>query len=246
MANIILTVDGQTIPIEPSKCTYSLKDISASDAGRTEDTAMQKKRLGQAWTIQLEWSGLTHTQITALGRLFNNEYLQINYYDYMEQGYVTSEFYKGDSTSPVYNSTMGLWTNLSFNLIQRKARVFDSTHNRWEAENSYSISTSVTHGTAVGATRISDLATIIITPDTGYSLPTTITVNGVTGTSGTTGATWTYNATTGIISLSNPANQITISVSCVSQELYDYDVEDNTLFIRKAPYVLSDNTLQIT
>lgn len=131
MANIIDKIDNTSLTIQPSKCTFSLKDISASDAGRTEDTQMQKKRLGQAWTIQLEWSGLTNTQMATIGRLFNNEYLQVKYWDYMEGDYNTAEFYKGDSTSPVYNTELALWTSISFNLIQRKGRVFNSSTNKW-------------------------------------------------------------------------------------------------------------------
>lgn len=129
--NVIKTIDGTTLTIQPSKCTFSLKDISASDAGRTEDTQMQKKRLGQAWTIQLEWAGLSTSQMATIGRLFNNEYIQIQYWDYMENGYVTTEFYKGDSTSPVYNSEMDIWSNITFNLIQRKGRVFNPSTNKW-------------------------------------------------------------------------------------------------------------------
>ncbi len=131
MAGVIKTVNGTTLSIEPSKCTYSLKDISTSDSGRTEDTEMQKTRLGQAWTIQLEWAGLTNSQMATIGRLFNDVYLTVEYFDYMVGAYVTTEFYKGDSTSPVYNSTKGLWTNISFDLIQRKGRVFNSTTNTW-------------------------------------------------------------------------------------------------------------------
>lgn len=132
MANIITQINSTNLPVQPSKCTFSLKDISASDAGRTENTQMQKKRLGQAWTIQLQWNGLTNAQMTSIGRLFNNEYINVTYYDYMEGGYVTQEFYKGDSTSPVYNFTLGRWTNISFNLIQRKGMVFNTTKNEWE------------------------------------------------------------------------------------------------------------------
>ena len=129
--NVISTINGTSLTIQPSKCTFSLKDISASDAGRTEDTQMQKKRLGQAWTIQLEWTGLTTSEMATIGRLFNSEYFQVQYWDYMENGYVTTEFYKGDSTSPVYNSQMDIWNNISFNLIQRKGRVFNSSTNKW-------------------------------------------------------------------------------------------------------------------
>lgn len=132
MTSVILTIDGVALPVEPSKCTFSLKDISTSDSGRTEDTEMQKKRIGQTWTINLEWSGLTNTQARDIARMFNPVYLEVEYFDYMVGDAVTDTFYKGDSDAPLYNATLGIWTSLSFNLIQRKGKVFNTTSNTWD------------------------------------------------------------------------------------------------------------------
>ncbi len=88
-----------------------------------------------------------------------------------------------------------------------------------ELESSYSIGATITNGSAAGAQVIAEgaTATITITADTGYVLPASITVNGVTGTSGSTGATWTYSDSTGVVSLSNPNDNITITAACESQ-----------------------------
>lgn len=52
--NPIRSVNGKAVKC-PSGYKYSLNDISASDAGRTEDTNMDKKRIGQC--VKLEMDG---------------------------------------------------------------------------------------------------------------------------------------------------------------------------------------------
>lgn len=78
----------------------------------------------------------------------------------------------------------------------------------------YSITTSVTNGTYVGASTIiadtsyvSATATITITASSGYSLPSSVTVSG---------ATSSYNATTGVITLSSPTGNVSVSAVCQS------------------------------
>ena len=45
--NPIRSVDGKAIVKSPSSYLWKLEDVSAADAGRTEDTVMHKKRVGQ-------------------------------------------------------------------------------------------------------------------------------------------------------------------------------------------------------
>lgn len=118
MANPIATVDGATVPC-PSKYQYDLQDVSASDAGRTEDTKMHKKRIGQCVKIELSWNYITTAQLSTILQAFNPEYLTVRYLDGMSGGYRTSEFYVGDRTAPMYNAELGLWENVSFNIIER-------------------------------------------------------------------------------------------------------------------------------
>ena len=74
---------------------------------------------------------------------------------------------------------------------------------------SYGITTSVTHGSYTGARRIVDesTATVTITPDATYDLPTSITVDG---------ASHTYDSTTGVVTLSNPTGAVTITAVCTN------------------------------
>lgn len=117
--NPIQSVDGKSIAKCPSSYLWKLEDVSASDAGRTEDTVMHKKRIGQVVGIELSWQNITTAEVSALLQAFNPEYITVCYLDAMEGEYVTAEFYVGNRSAPMYNTRRGLWSNLSFNLIKR-------------------------------------------------------------------------------------------------------------------------------
>lgn len=116
--NPIRSVDGQAIAC-PSGYQWSLQDISASDAGRTEDTVMQKKRIGQAVKLELSWQNIPTDVVSSILQAFDPEYIKVCYLDARQGQYVTSEFYVGDRTAPLYNARKGLWSNVSFNIIER-------------------------------------------------------------------------------------------------------------------------------
>ncbi len=117
--NPIKSVDGAELPRSPSSYTWKLEDVSASDAGRTEDTVMHKKRIGQVIGIELAWQNITTAEVSAILRAFNPEYITVCYLDAMQGGYITSDFYVGNRSAPMYSAVKGLWSNVSFNLIER-------------------------------------------------------------------------------------------------------------------------------
>lgn len=116
--NPIRSVDGHSVKC-PSAYTWKLEDISSSDAGRTEDTKMDKMRIGQVVGLELSWKNLTTEEVSAILKAFNPEYIMVSYLDAMEGTYVESEFYVGNRSAPLYNAVKGLWSNVSFNLIER-------------------------------------------------------------------------------------------------------------------------------
>lgn len=116
--NPIRSVDGKAVKC-PSSYLWRLEDVSASDAGRTEDTVMQKKRIGQLVSLELSWQNITTEEASELLQAFNPEYIQVCYLDAMAGKYVTSTFYVGNRSAPMYNASKGLWSNLSFNVIKR-------------------------------------------------------------------------------------------------------------------------------
>lgn len=116
--NPIRSVNGQPIPC-PSSFQWALEDLSSSDAGRTEDTIMDKKRIGQIVKLNLEWQNISISNASTILKAFNPEYLTICYLDAKSGSYRTSTFYVGNRTAPLYNSKLGVWSKISFNVIER-------------------------------------------------------------------------------------------------------------------------------
>ncbi len=116
--NPIRSVDGAPVKC-PSTYVWKEEDISEADAGRTEDTVMHKKRIGQIVGIELSWQNITTEEVSQILQAFDPEYIMVEYLDAKKGGYVTSEFYVGNRSSPMYNARRGLWSNVTFNLIER-------------------------------------------------------------------------------------------------------------------------------
>ena len=119
--NPIRLVNDNEIPC-PSVYEWSLQDISASDAGRTEDMVMQKKRIGQVVKLRLEWNNVSILDGAKILQAFDPEYINVEYLDAKEGVYVIKEFYVDDRTSPLYNSKLGVWSKIAFDIIQRGAK----------------------------------------------------------------------------------------------------------------------------
>ena len=116
--NPIKSVDGVAV-LCPSGYKWKLQDISDSDAGRTEDTVMDKKRIGQCVKLELQWQNVTVEDAADILKKFNPEYITLCYLDAMTGKYETSVFYVGDRSAPLYNCAKGLWSNIAFNVIER-------------------------------------------------------------------------------------------------------------------------------
>lgn len=122
MVNPIKTVDNNSNIPCPSVFEWRLEDVSAADAGRTEDLKMHKKRQGQVVAINLAWNNIKTTDASTILTAFNPEYISVEYLDPKEGGYITSNFYVGDRSAPLYHAEIGRWSNVSFNIIQRDGK----------------------------------------------------------------------------------------------------------------------------
>jgi len=117
----MLSIDGVELP-DPSEYTYGLMDISASDAGRTEDSVMQKNRVAQKRKLNLGWQNIRPEVASTILTAINPEYLNVTYYDVMDGAMETREFYVGDRSAPYqwWHGTNGrIFSKLTFNLIER-------------------------------------------------------------------------------------------------------------------------------
>lgn len=116
--NPISSVDGHTVR-PPSEYQWSLQDVSDPDAGRTEDALMHKLRITQKVKLQLAWNNISTGDASNILTAFNPEYITVEYLDPMAGAYLTKRFYVGDRSAPMYNNTIGVWSNVSFNIIEQ-------------------------------------------------------------------------------------------------------------------------------
>lgn len=116
--NPIRKVGGATLPC-PSKYEWKLSDVSDADAGRTEDALMHKNRIAQKVHLDLSWNYITTANASKILKAFNPEYISVQYLDPMQNKYQTKTFYVGDRSAPAYNTKMGLWENVSFDIIEQ-------------------------------------------------------------------------------------------------------------------------------
>ena len=116
----MIKVDNVAIKT-PSAFEWELNDVSASDAGRTQDALMHKNRVARKRKIKLAWSMPTPEEAKAILEAFAPEYFNVTYYDPLDGATVTRRFYCGDQTAPVKIWAVGnkKYENITFNIIER-------------------------------------------------------------------------------------------------------------------------------
>jgi len=103
---------------------------------------------------------------------------------------------KSDNTWGNYDSSV-IWLGVDVGYCADFATTF------------YDITSTIINGSTTGSVKIADgsTATVTIVPNAGYGLPNSATV---------TNATSIYDSTTGIVSLSNPTGDVTITAVCIN------------------------------
>lgn len=116
----MLLVDGSSVK-DPSVFEWGLQDVSAADAGRTDDTIMHKNRIAQKRKIKLSWNNPTPTETADILQRFNPEYISLTYPDAMSGKIETRTFYVGDRSAPMraWTTRYKRYTQISFDVIER-------------------------------------------------------------------------------------------------------------------------------
>lgn len=107
------------LPKQPSQIKFGLYDVSDENAGRTADGAMQANKLGSCVKIEMSWNVLNSVTAQSLFSLFSSEYFDVRFYNPYTGQIDRKEFYCGDRSAPLYNSTLDIWKDVAFNIIQR-------------------------------------------------------------------------------------------------------------------------------
>jgi len=122
MTGNIIMVNGVALPA-PSKFQWSEADVSAAGSGRVEDGTMYKNKIGACVNIELAWDGVTTAQAKTILTAFADEYFSVTYIDPRRGSApnytVTSTFYVGDRTAPMYSYALDRWENISFKIVER-------------------------------------------------------------------------------------------------------------------------------
>lgn len=116
--NPIQSVGSSTVPC-PSVYDFDVSDVSDSDAGRNEEGKMFKNEIGSCAKIELSWNNVSLSAGSTILNAFKNEYFDMTFFDGVTGGFRTASFYRGDISAKMYNYRMGIWSSISFNVIER-------------------------------------------------------------------------------------------------------------------------------
>ena len=116
----MISVDGKTFKC-PSSFKWKKNDISASDAGRTDDTLMHKNKVGEKRTLSLGWVCLSKAEIHEILVAFEAEYVNVPFWDTLDGKATTRRFYTGDMDAEVKWWAKGRerYSTLNFEVIER-------------------------------------------------------------------------------------------------------------------------------
>lgn len=129
ISNLVATASGYTYtrgtnkyPSAPGSYEWLDQDISSPDAGRTADAVMHKELIDNAIKCNLSWNYRHTAEIKSVLNAFRGEYFEVVVYDPCygkeENNYMMRYvMYKGDRSVKMYNASMGLMEQTSFNVI---------------------------------------------------------------------------------------------------------------------------------
>ena len=120
MADVLIRVDGVNMP-NPSRLNWSLQDVSIGDSGRDDTGYMFKGRVTQKVKIELEWSAVSPSVASTILQAFNPEYINVRYFDPMENSWQIKNFYVGDRSGNVkiWSVNQKIYESISFDIIER-------------------------------------------------------------------------------------------------------------------------------
>lgn len=105
----------------PSKCDWSLQDVSIGDSGRDDKGYMYKGRVTQKVKLQLAWNAVRPTVASQILQAFDPEYIYVRYFDPKLGNWNIIEAYVGDRSAPVriWTDDSKVYETISFDVIER-------------------------------------------------------------------------------------------------------------------------------
>lgn len=120
MADVLIRVDGVDLP-NPSKLSWGLQDVSIGESGRDDTGYMYKGRITQKRKLELEWSAVSPTDASTILNAFNPEYVDVRYFDPLDNNWKIINAYVGDRTAPVKIWTVKskIYETIKLDVIER-------------------------------------------------------------------------------------------------------------------------------
>ena len=120
MADVLIRVDGVDMP-NPSKLSWGLQDVSIGESGRDDTGYMYKGRICQKRKLELEWSAVSPDDASTILNAFNPEYVNVRFYDALENNWKIINAYVGDRTAPVKIWTVKskIYETIKLDVIER-------------------------------------------------------------------------------------------------------------------------------
>lgn len=115
----MISVDGAPIKT-PSTFVWKKQDVSAANAGRTQDALMHKMKVAEKRSLSLGWNNPTKEEVQEILSHFDPEYVNITYWD-ARLGQTTKNFYTGDmqADTKIWTVNNKRYSQLSFEVIER-------------------------------------------------------------------------------------------------------------------------------
>lgn len=117
-----LKVNGQEIAAYPSSFSVNVMDLDDGETTvRTVDGILNRDRVTIKRQIEMAFSALTMSQISALLRSMEGIFFDFYYPDPMDGAYVTKRMYVGNRTAsvPVEINSVLYWDGLKLTLTER-------------------------------------------------------------------------------------------------------------------------------
>ena len=117
----VLQIGGVAVS-DPSEMTWTLTDLSSDNSGRNAAGDMLKDRIAQKVKLSCKWAYLSQSDAATLFQKVNTSiFFSVTYPDPLQGTNVTSTFYVGDRTAPMfyYKNSIPGWKDIAFDFIQK-------------------------------------------------------------------------------------------------------------------------------
>lgn len=117
-----IKINGTEIPVYPSEFSVTTLDLDNGESTvRTADGTLNRDRVAVKRQIDMSWSALTWSQVSALLQAMSGVFFEVYYPDPMTGQYETKTFYAGNRPAAVAipKGNDIIWSGIKITLTER-------------------------------------------------------------------------------------------------------------------------------